>query len=177
MEVPIRKFLCLVSFLLLIVTFSFAEEESANQNLVNQIGVWAGVSTGQGLSYRYKPSDWSIQFQFLPYYYKEDCYFSLGLNFNKYLVEYRFTALYLYVGGSATYQGFLDYIYDEDYYFIETKRKYQTTLTLGVGPGFELRFGRFVINLGAGYMGAFVVYPEFDMIVNFTMDLGVYYKF
>lgn len=165
-----KKFLFLT---LILAGFLYSE----TTNFVHHIGFWAGGTTGVGLSYRYKPSDWSIQFEFLPYYFKEDLFLSVGGSFQKYLVETDLTALLLYVGVSGLYNIYSSGYYDNNDNWI-TERKIIGIVNFGFGPGFELRIlDRFVVALNLGYGFFYQYQPSSEIIINFTAEGGIYYRF
>lgn len=165
-----KKFLF---FTLMLTGFLYSE----STNFVHHIGFWAGGTTSVGLSYRYKPSDWSIQFAFLPYYVKEDVFFSIGGSFQKYLVETDWTALLLYVGVSGLYNIYNSGYYDSDDNW-KTERRVFGSVNIGFGPGFELKIlDRFVVALNVGYGFFYQYQPSSEIIINFTAEGGIYYRF
>ncbi len=163
----------------LILTFICSSIYSQEKtNFVHHLGAWLGASSGMGLSYRFKPTDWSIQFQFLPYYYEGDIFISGGICFQKYLVETENTSLLLYIGLGTIYSR-----YDIGYYNYEsnsylTDRIMETgIIQLGSGPGFELKIGRIVLCLNLGYAIYYFYLPKTEWIINFTGEIGGYYRF
>ncbi len=172
-----KRYLQIPLLLFFLVSLSFSEEYIAT-NRVHHIGGWVGLSTGQGLSYRYRPSDWAIQFQFFPYYYNEEAYFTLGLNYNKYVSDiFSHISLFFYLGGSGVYQSYISNSYDLEDYVIKYHRVIQTIITIGVGPGIEFNFSRIVLNICIGYRFGFQVYPLYSFSTSPTVELGGFYKF
>ncbi len=137
------------------------------------IGFWAGATTEMGLSYRYKPADWSVQFAFLPYYFKDDIFLSFGTSFQKYISETEWTAWFLYIGLSSIYSS-----YGEGYEGYYEGRGTTGSVNLGIGPGFEVKvLDRFVLSICLGYALYYQYQPSIEPMVNFTAEGRFYYRF
>ncbi|MCX7820493.1 MAG: hypothetical protein N2258_02325 [Brevinematales bacterium] len=162
-------------FLLLLSGLIYSNE--GKTDFVHHIGFWAGSTTGIGISYRYKPADWSIQFEFLPYYYKDTVFLSAGTSFQKYLVETEWSALLLYLGLSGIYNIY-DYEYSESENNWKKERRVIGSVNLGFGPGFELKLlDRFIVSLCIGYGIFYQFQPQNEVMINFTGEGGIYYRF
>ena len=168
-----RKFLISGIFL-----FVFASNLFSNTNhFANYIGIWGGISTGRGISYRYRFPEWGWQVQFVPLYYDKSCYFSLGGIFQRFLVQLDSSSLFLYLGMEWMYSSYSYYEYTEDGQGAE--KTYETgNFNLSIGPGFEVYLlDRVVVTLCFGYAIYNTVYPAGAFSLNFDFGIGLFYRF
>lgn len=167
--------------LALIVPVCLSGQDSSNDydnssDLKFGIGAAAGFSTGYGLSFRYWPANWGIQFTTAPYYTENDSQISLGATVLNTIKNDGRIKLFLYLGNHVLYEKWSDYSYDGSN---SDPSKY-TTWILGAGPGFE-----FIIleKISFNLMFGVASYTEYsnnydtDWMLNMTAETGLYYKF
>ena len=148
------------------------------------IGAAAGFVTGYGLSYRFTPSNFGMQFNFAPYHSKDIDRYSMGITFMYKLIDNKSTNLYLYQGNHFYYNA-------EKLYYLDSTKNSQTTASTpgktntieerikekyfnnGIGVGIEIII---VKRIGFNIMAGYGAYKNFEEL-NFTGETGLYYKF
>lgn len=148
------------------------------------IGAAAGFVTGYGLSYRFTPSKFGMQFNFAPYHSKDIDRYSLGITFMYKLIDNKSTNLYLYQGNHFYYNS-------EKQYYLDSAKNSQTSapnsgnsntieerikenyFNNGIGVGIEIII---VKKIGFNIMAGYGAYKNFEEL-NFTGETGLYYKF
>lgn len=148
---------------LLLVSSSFVygqEEKNAAASQKNRIGLHAGVTTGIGLSYRYKPGKFALQLTGIPIFTGDgNTVLSGGLSGMYYLREARGADLFTYLGNHVFYNR-----QDELFY----------NMGLGIGIDFHPWKEVLDISLQGGYG---VVNVNGDPLSVPTIEFGLYYRF
>lgn len=152
-------------------------EQTNSKEFKFGVGAAAGFSTGYGLSFRYWPGDWGIQFTTAPYYTKYDSRMSFGTTILRSVKDDDRIKLFVYAGNHILYEKW-GYYYDYDIYTPDSSSS--TTWILGAGPGFEftiLRKISFNMMFGIASYTEFNKNNENDWMLNMTVETGLYYKF
>ena len=165
------RLLMIAGALLLLPFFSYSQD--VVPKFKHSIGAGAGFITGYGLSYRYKPSEYGFQFNLAPYTDKITSRFSVGVTFQKYLIEGKITNFYLYQGNHFYYSNEINTTGFEPVTNKPiTERIKDSYFNNGLGIGIEILIaGRIGLNLMTGY----AFYVNFTQ-VNITGEVGLYYK-
>lgn len=133
------------------------------------MGVGAGLTTGNGLSYRYIPDNFGAQLTFSPYIKENSTIYNLGLTFIYRLIKADITNFYIYQGNRYYYSKTKQYNPDNS---VETEN-IASYFNNGVGIGIEfILLERVSINIMGGY-AAFDNFQEID----FTGEAALYYIF
>lgn len=153
-----KKLLCSLVSLTIIVTISAQESSSDFESKSNEFGIHAGFSTGLGLSYRHWFDNNGIQLTFLPVFTDDLTFVSGGLTFMRSFRESKYFRFYGYLG---------------NHYIYNTEAEYEQQYNIGIGPGFS--FGKTVrFNLQVGY-GLYDVFNRLNMLP--TGEIGLYFCF
>ncbi|PHR46985.1 MAG: hypothetical protein COA32_08665 [Fluviicola sp.] len=149
----------ILSMLLVVSSFVYSQEEkSAAESQKNRIGLHAGVTTGLGLSYRYKPGKFALQLTGIPIFTGGgSTVLSGGLSAMYYLREASGADLFTYFGNHVFYN-------DEMFY----------NMGLGIGIDFHPWKEVLDITLQGGYG---VLRVNDDPISIPTIEVGLYYRF
>ena len=134
------------------------EENTKAQDQKNRIGLHSGLTTGVGLSYRYKPGKFALQATGIPIFTGDGgTVLSGGLSAMYYLREERGADLFTYFGNHIFYN-------EEAIY------------NLGVGIGIDFHPWKNVldISLQGGYG---VINVNRDALSVPTLEVGLYYRF
>ena len=144
-------------------------------NYLHSIGIGAGFTTGQGLSYRYTPQKIGFQINFAPYMsnYGKETYISVGLTLIDYINKNEWCNLYAYFANSFNYNRRNVTLYQP--YPIDPIEESQVTESWNTGLGIGWEFNtkkRVVFNI----MGGYAQYNSFERLF-FTGELALYYRF
>ena len=149
----------ILSILLLSSSIMFGQEEkSTAEKQKNRIGLHAGVTTGIGLSYRYKPGKFALQFTGIPIFTGDgNTILSGGLSAMYYMREESGADLFTYFGNHVFYDN-------------------ETFYNIGFGIGIDFHPWKEVldITLQGGYG---VVRVNGDPLSVPTLEVGLYYRF
>lgn len=165
--------LVIISTLLSLSLFA-QKSDTTGINRKHEFGAHAGFTTGVGLSYRYWPSKFGVQFTLLPIKSDELTFVSVGATglYSFYNSEY--VRFFGYWGNNFTFNKEKYYSYSSSSQSSMSNSYYEqkSTYNMGFGPGFG--FGsrvRFNIMVGYGLydiLGEFLVYP--------TAEVGLYFR-
>lgn len=132
-------------------------------SLNHSIGIGAGLTTGNGLSYRYLPNKFGIQTTLM--YHADDSYSNIGFALLYKLIQRENSMLYLYQGNTySTYQTSQDYLCSFEPYY---------EWFHGFGFGVEIDL---VKRIGLNLMGGFGTNEDFDEL-TLAVEAGLYFKF
>ncbi len=139
----------------------------------NYIGIYGGLTTGYGISYRYW-NDWGIQVVFAPYISSSQVVVDLGVVGLKDLSYSRWSKFFLYLGTSVTYNYYSAYY---GYYGSASPYSY-FNINVGCGPGMELIL---LDNIGLDLMFGIGLYNQVtdkvSTTMSFTAEGGIFYMF
>lgn len=142
----------------------------------NYIGVYAGLSTGYGLCYRYY-DDWGIQIAFLPIVSETLKNVNVGITGFKTLFDINWLRFFVYLGASYmyNYSRYQYYSYDGYYNSYNYTVVNEThTFALGAGPGIEFSIvNRISFDVMFGY-GFSLVNGQFRS--NLTAEVGAFFR-
>ena len=170
------KTLSITALLILsLLQLTFAQSDSLIQTKTfkHAIGVTAGFTIGNGLSYRFSPNKFEAQVSFAPYKTPEESKYSLGLAFFYKLVETPTAILFVYQGNQYIYSEEMLYNWDETTQKETYDKSVDSYLNNGLGIGI-----RFVIlkRVGLDIMGGYAGYQNFTRI-SFTGEFGLHFMF
>ncbi len=136
------------------------DSASSKNTTPHYFGVGAGYVTGFGLSYKYWPNKFGVQFNMLPIMSKKYSLFSIGLTGLYAIRSYSITRFFLYAGGN--------------YYQEKENSYYSEQYRLGGGFGVELGNSNLTIDLRCGFH---FVTGKLDNPGLFPSgECGVYYR-
>ena len=168
-----KSILLFSCFIINLSLYSQAQELNLKPDkLKHSIGLGAGFATGYGLSYRYTPKNYGIQFNFAPFKNKETTRISAGVTFSYDLKDYKNTRLYLYQANHFYYNNETIQFYDINNVPITQKQK-ENYFNNGLGFGLEIMI---LERLGLNFMTGYAFYDNFNG-VNVTGEAAIYYKF
>jgi hypothetical protein len=158
----------------------FSQESESGSGTSDQmkfgVGAAAGFSTGYGLSFRYWPTDWGVQFTTAPYISDNDSRVSVGVTALKSIKDDNRLRLFVYLGNHFMYEKWGGYSWDG---YTEDPHV-NTTWIIGVGPGFDFTIlNKVSFNLMFGIASYSESYSEYEnnWMLNMTAEAGLYYKF
>ncbi len=165
-------------YIIVITTFFFISTvclaEAAYKAEGHHIGFGGGMTTGNGLMYRYYPQNWGIQGAFLPIVSPEDTFISSGVTGFRTLFIDTHTKLFIYTACSAAYVSFKADETDEG----KKGRRIYVDVNTGAGPGFDIYiFDHITLSI----MGGYGLYNRFEddnytPTINFTVEGSVLYR-
>ncbi len=169
------KLLLAISFLVAITKTTFAQDTTNTQSkkpYKHYIGIAAGHTTGNGISYRYNQSRWGAQTTFYTMRNHNDKKLSFGMTIIYKMIDRRKTGLFMYA--SNRYQNYkFDPFGKNSNYSSYYNNKHSGEWNQGVGIGIEILA---LESISMNFMGGFATYEDFDNI-NMTGELGIYYTF
>ena len=138
-------------------------------NFYHYVGLYSGMSTGIGITYRYF-DDWGIQISLLPFTY----YGTFTLNFGtvalKTIYNGEWSKFFLFLGGSVNYNSY-------SYSYLGG-----SSLSFGVGAGAGMEFYLFkniaidlMFGLGGNNLGRSGYYSS--GYFGITVEGGIFYRF
>lgn len=172
----------------------------------NYIGIAGGLTSGYGLSYKRWFDKWAIQITMFPWYeeekysdksddtyiygrdsgYSNNGYGSIGLLFNRSILESKYIKFCAYGGGNCNveYKKYDYYSNNWDYSggngeYVLTHykgKKLTNTLTIGAGCGAEFYIWRFGFHGMAGVRGA-NRFPDNLKSLGLTAEAGAFFRF
>lgn len=165
-----KKYMAAVALLVLSFQIKAQDVEAGTINNGHHIGLYAGASSGYGLSYRYFKDKIGLQVTTTPIFATNETHFSVGGQFLGSFSRTKYTNFYGYVGYHYNYNRYLDE-WDSN----ATEEVNITSIT-GLGIGFELTAGNRVgFNWQVGY--ALYYFDKDDWQTMLDGAIGVYYKF
>jgi hypothetical protein len=169
-----KLFLIFIFFILILKTYA-QEDDNLNINKVHEFGIHAGATSGIGLSYRYWPGRFGIQFTALPFKSGDEAYINIGLTGLYSFYQSSHVRFFGYLANSYNYDRYTsdDFGNDVNNWNSEKKTHTKKGYNIGFGPGFG--FGsRVRINLMAGY-GFYDIFHKFNILP--TGEIGLYFRF
>ena len=149
------------------------DKYSQIRNSKHALGIAAGVSTGYGLAYQYKPGKLSFMLAFAPYKDDYNTMISTGLTFIYRLKEGEKLNFFLYQANHFITDRSTYTTYSFPGNVPTTTTTNNDRINNGIGFGFEFFLGRSVtFNIMAGY-GARNNFEE----IGLTGETGLFYNF
>lgn len=138
--------------------------------LSHSLGLHAGLTTGIGLSYRFRPNRFGVQATFGPLKTEERTDINAGVSFLYVLFTHKDLNFFLYQGNSFRYSESTERVYNPALGINENVQVEESFTNHGFGFGTEfIGYDRIGLNLMVGY-GAF----ENFKLINVTGEVGVY---
>ncbi|MBP7497775.1 MAG: hypothetical protein KA792_08945 [Bacteroidales bacterium] len=162
------KNLFILLFCLCIATYTIAQIKDNETTIQSKhfIGLGAGMTTGLGLSYRYLPSRFGLQVNFIPVIRENNNYVSVGFSGLLKLRQNKKTNLLLYLGNH--------YLYNESKDSGPINNESKNLWNIGLGPCFEFNIRDVLtLNLMFGY-GLYDITNKPE--TNFAFESALYYK-
>lgn len=136
----------------------------------HHLGLFAGASSGYGLSYRYFKDQVGFQLATTPIFASDETHFSIGGELLRSFGRTKYTNFYGYL---AYHYNYNKYVNDWDY---QSTEEINVTSISGFGVGFELiAAGRISFNWQLGY--AFYYFDKDDWRTMIDGGFGIFYKF
>ena len=163
---------------LFFVLFALVQNVDAQEKTLpefkHSVGFDAGASNGYGLSYKYMPSKWGIQFNGFPVATPNEYHISIGVTALRSLYENQKIRFFTYLGNHLIFEK-TDSYYD---YYSSPNNTYtkSTEWVIGAGPGFEFYIAkRIALNFrfGVGYYH----YGEEDWEIMPDGGFGIHFRF
>ncbi|MBN2742355.1 MAG: hypothetical protein JXR39_00520 [Marinilabiliaceae bacterium] len=155
----------------------FGQTETASlPEFSKAIGFDGGASSGWGISYRYWPGKWGVQFNALPYVSPKTYHVSLGVTVLNTIFESNDIRFYLYYGNHLLMNKFEEYNYFPNPPYEEVDYEEETRWITGIGPGFEYFFADrlgFNVRFGLGYY----YHTSSDWLINLDGGMGLFFRF
>ena len=169
----VMKTKLLILSILLVASFGMqAQSKTTNtkkESFKHGIGVGAGFTTGNGISYRYMPEKFGIQTTLGFLATQDDQYMSAGVTFIYKIVDAQFSDLYLFQGNSLLYNKYVDTYTEDNYDYSETTN----SINNSIGFGVEITLLK---RLSANFMIGYASYNAAETI-TVTGETAFYYKF
>ncbi len=137
------------------------------------IGVTAGFTIGNGLSYRHNFNKFEIQGSFAPFKNKERSRYCVGLTFFYKLVESQNVDFFLYQGNQYIYRQMKEYDWNTNVNEPIESESIESYINNGIGIGI-----RFIIfkRVSLDIMGGYASYNNYSEI-SFTGETGLHFMF
>jgi hypothetical protein len=160
-------------------------QETTQKRSPHYFGLHAGSTTAYGLSYRYWPSKFGIEFTTLPTFKKYmpidesfiNSKISTGLSILYTIKKSRVVDLYTYVGGFTLFEKKYEAYYSPLTFQTEYLKKEQLDLNLGIGLAVKFKFIEVLdFNLQLGY-GMYKINQPDQFYSLVSGEVGLYYNF
>ena len=175
------KYTTMKYLLVTIISLSFLINTSYAQNdstattpkFKHAIGVTAGFTIGNGLSYRHSFNKFEIQGSFAPFKDEFSSKYSVGATFIYKLVETPKVIFLLYQGNQYIYKEDMEYSWDINGNQLSEDKVIESYVNNGIGIGV-----RFIIlkRVGLDIMGGYASYDNYSRI-SFTGEIGLFFMF
>ena len=169
-----------LTLLLLITSLcSFGQSDSNTtdfnpETFKHKFGAAAGITTGVGFSYQYKPNRVGLMITTIPIKDEyQDVFVSAGLTLRYDVAQTKRSNIFLYQGNHFIHESNESSIYSYELGEYVTTREMDQQFNTGLGIGLELFLGnRFTSNFMLGYAARnnFTVFKP-------TIETGVYFRF
>jgi len=178
-----KNYFVLLSFL----TFCLAtySQDTPQKKSAHYFGIHAGTTTAYGLSYRYWPKRFGIEFTTLPTFKKINpldkkminSKISTGLSVLFKIKESKVVDLFTYVGGFSLFEKHHESYYIQDTHTTEYLKKEKLDINIGLGLGARFKFLEVLdFNLQLGY-GIYKINQANNLYSLVTGEVGLYYNF
>ena len=168
------------------VLFASIAQETSSLNTEpspsrHALGLHAGVSTGQGFSYRFQPNKWGVQITGIPIFNGDNGYYaSTGISILYKIKEHEKVDLFAYFGNHLIFERYQEYIYQDPWQdpWVEPELTYATSrrYNVAVGAGINVHLWSVLdLSLQAGY--GLSTFNNFPLTTVFAGEIGLYYKF
>ena len=168
-----------LTFLFLIASlYSIGQKDSTSNSFTpetykHKFGMAAGITTGVGFSYQFKPNRFGVMVTGIPIKDGEEVFVSGGLTLRYDVAQTKWSNIFLYQGNHYMYTASEEYQYSYISYQSSTKIVETQKFNTGVGLGLELFLGdRFTSNFMVGY----AIRDNFQTYKP-TVETGIYFRF
>lgn len=170
-----KQFSIILLCLFISTNISFAQEDSikVSESFKHHIGVTAGFTIGNGLSYRHSFNKFEIQGSFSPYKEAGRSRYSAGVTFIYKLVEAPKVKFFIYQGNQYIYRKDYEETWDHKASRYLMDNIEESYVNNGIGIGVRIIILK---RLGWDIMGGYASYNNYTSI-SFTGETGLFFMF